>query len=275
MIDVSPTPAGLDRVRFVATDMDHSLLLEDSTLPEGLSERVEALARVGVEFAIASGRPLYTIRDFMGELAPKITIIADNGAVVAHRGEVVYQADLPVADYRRMARDTKRLGGVSCVCALDACYYEHGSEPYDDFFGKFYTRRHYVDDLTELDLPADKFTIYFPDLDSHEKAAPFLAAIGDGFSASVTDRMWLDVTPLGVSKGAAMHRVSEILGVDLADMVAFGDERNDCDMLETVGFGYLMANAAPYMLPHADFIAPSNEDLGVLKVIDQIVAARS
>lgn len=86
--------------------------------------------------------------------------------------------------------------------------------------------------------------------------------------------MWLDVTPLGVSKGAAMHRVPEKLGIDVADMAAFGDERNDTDMLETVGFGFLMANAADYMLPYADYIAPSNEERGVLQVIDQIVTAR-
>lgn len=45
-------------------------------------------------------------------------------------------------------------------------------------------------------------------------------------------------------------------------------------MLETVGFGYMMANAVPEMRAHADYVAPSNEERGVLAVIDQIVAAR-
>lgn len=274
MLDVSPVPTDLGRVRFVATDMDHSLLLEDGSLPEGLPERVEALASAGVDFAIASGRPLYSIRDFLGDLAPKITMIGDNGGVIVHRGELLFQADLPVPEYRRMVRITNELGGVASVCALDACYFEHNGEPFDDFFGQFYTRRHYLDDLTTLDLPADKFTVYYPGNDSHEKAAPYIERIGEGYSAAVTDKMWLDVAPLGVSKGAAMRRVSETLGIPVEDMAAFGDERNDTDMLETVGFGYLMANAADYMLPYADYIAPSNEERGVLQVIDQIVAAR-
>lgn len=275
MLDVSPAPADLGRVRFVATDMDHSLLLEDGSLPEGLPARVAALAEVGVEFAIASGRPLYTIRDFMGELAGSITIIGDNGGVVVHRGEPLFQANLPVAEYRRMTRITNELGGVACVCALDACYIEHNGEPYDDFFGKFYTRRRYVDDLTALDLAADKFTVYFPGYDAHELAGPYIERFGDGCVAAVTDTMWLDVTPRGVNKGAAVRRVSESLGIDVADMAAFGDERNDIDMLETVGFGYLMANAAPYMRGYGRYVAPSNESRGVLTVIDQIVAARS
>lgn len=41
-------------------------------------------------------------------------------------------------------------------------------------------------------------------------------------------------------------------------------------MLETVGFGYMMANAVPEMRAHADYVAPSNEERGVLAVIDQI-----
>lgn len=273
MLEASPTPDGLGRVRLVATDMDHSLLLEDGSLPEGLPERVEALASVGVDFAIASGRPLYTIRDFLGDLAPQVTIIGDNGGVIVHRGELLFQANLPVEEYRRMVRITNELGGVASVCALDACYFEHNGELYDDFFGQFYTRRHYLDDLTALDLPADKFTVYYPGYDSHEKAAPYIERIGGGYSAAVTDKMWLDVAPLGVSKGAAMRRVSETLGIPVEDIAAFGDERNDTDMLETVGFGYLMANAADYMLPYADYIAPSNEERGVLQVIDQIVTA--
>lgn len=275
MFEPSPAPADLGRVRFVATDMDHSLLREDGTLPDGLAERVHALAGVGVEFAIASGRPFYTISDFLGELAPEVTIIADNGGVLVHHGTPVFQADLPVSDYRRMVRITHELGGVASVCALDACYFEHNGEPYEDFFAKFYTHRHYIDDLETLDLPADKFTVYYPNLDAPEAAKPYIERIGDGYQMAVTDVMWLDVTPKGVSKGAAMWRVSELLGVPLADMAAFGDALNDADMLESVGFGYMMANAQPFMRQYANLVAPSNEDLGVLKVIDQIVTARS
>ena len=80
--------------------------------------------------------------------------------------------------------------------------------------------------------------------------------------------------PEGVSKGSALERVSQIMGIDTADMAAFGDAPNDAEMLDTVGFGYMMANAVPEMREHARYVAPSNEDRGVLKVIDQIVAAR-
>ena len=53
-----------------------------------------------------------------------------------------------------------------------------------------------------------------------------------------------------------------------------GDAPNDAEMLDTVGFGYMMANAVPEMREHARYVAPSNEDRGVLTVMDQIVAAR-
>ena len=58
MFEVTPVPEGLARVRFIASDMDGSLLTNASVLPEGFEERVDALASVGTLFSAASGRPL-------------------------------------------------------------------------------------------------------------------------------------------------------------------------------------------------------------------------
>lgn len=274
MFEVTPTPAGLDRVRFVAADMDHTLLMDDGTLPPGFEEHVDALAQVGAEFAIASGRPFYTLTDNLGELAGKLTLIGDNGGVIVRHGEAIYQADLPVEEYRRMARITHERGGVGIVCALEACFMEPNARPYEDFFRRFYTRVRYVDDLCEVDVPADKYTVYFPDNDAIERTGEYREAIGDAYTFACGDIMWLDIMPGGVSKGAAMRHVSELLGIPCVDMAAFGDAPNDADMLECVGFGYMMANAVPVMSAHASLVAPSNEERGVLQVIDQIVAAR-
>ena len=68
--------------------------------------------------------------------------------------------------------------------------------------------------------------------------------------------------------------MSELLGIDIADMMAFGDTFNDAAMLETVGFGYIVANATPGMERYARLVAPSNVDHGVLTVMDQVIAAK-
>ena len=47
------------------------------------------------------------------------------------------------------------------------------------------------------------------------------------------------------TKGTAITALCKHLGVDLSEVVAFGDGENDAEMLEAVGLGVAMKNARP------------------------------
>ena len=49
--------------------------------------------------------------------------------------------------------------------------------------------------------------------------------------------------------------------------MAFGDYLNDLQLLEAVGESYAMENALPQLKAAAKYVAPSNDDNGVLRVI--------
>ena len=55
-------------------------------------------------------------------------------------------------------------------------------------------------------------------------------------------------------------------------MICCGDGYNDLTMIETAGLGVAMENAQPLVREKADFITKSNDDEGVLFVIDQFCA---
>ena len=55
------------------------------------------------------------------------------------------------------------------------------------------------------------------------------------------------------------------------EMIACGDGYNDLTMIETAGLGVAMENAQPLVREKADFITKSNDDDGVLYVIDQFM----
>jgi hydroxymethylpyrimidine pyrophosphatase-like HAD family hydrolase len=55
-------------------------------------------------------------------------------------------------------------------------------------------------------------------------------------------------------------------------MMAFGDGHNDLEMLAYVGHSYAMANGAPAVLQTAKFIAPSNNESGVLQVLEDFLS---
>ena len=54
-------------------------------------------------------------------------------------------------------------------------------------------------------------------------------------------------------------------------MICCGDGYNDLTMIETAGLGVAMENAQPLVREKADFITKSNDDDGVLYVIDQFM----
>ena len=81
----------------------------------------------------------------------------------------------------------------------------------------------------------------------------------------------LEISALGVSKGATLARMAERLGVDAADCVTFGDNPNDFSMLEWSGRSYAMSSGHPDGAKYAKSIAgPCDED-GVAIAIEALL----
>jgi Cof subfamily protein (haloacid dehalogenase superfamily) len=89
----------------------------------------------------------------------------------------------------------------------------------------------------------------------------------------------LDLLPPGVSKGWALERLAERLGVDRKETMAIGDNWNDVDMLEWAGQGIMMGNAAVELRTMAKMRgwkqAPPNDQDGVAVVLEAAVAKLS
>jgi hydroxymethylpyrimidine pyrophosphatase-like HAD family hydrolase len=57
------------------------------------------------------------------------------------------------------------------------------------------------------------------------------------------DLSLLDILPAGCSKGVALLRLAESMGIEASEMMAIGDNWNDLSMLEVAGWPVLMGNA--------------------------------
>ncbi|MGL5522226.1 MAG: YcsE-related riboflavin metabolism phosphatase [Metamycoplasmataceae bacterium] len=70
------------------------------------------------------------------------------------------------------------------------------------------------------------------------------------------------VSNIGVNKAKTIIQLSEIIGIDKSQIMAFGDGENDIEMLQEVGLGVAMKNAANEVKKIAKKITdkPVNED---------------
>ncbi|MDO5659912.1 MAG: HAD-IIB family hydrolase, partial [Staphylococcus xylosus] len=72
-----------------------------------------------------------------------------------------------------------------------------------------------------------------------------------------------------VNKGVAIQGILKQWGIEHDELLAFGDANNDLEMLGLTTHSYAMANCSPEVEAVAQHKAPSNDDSGVLQVIEQ------
>ena len=265
----------LDSIKLVATDMDLTLLADDKSMPAGVDERIDALAKNGVLFCAASGRPALALRESFPAHHQDMALVADNGASVYLRDELVYR-DLIDRDlyHEVLALATATEGSVPVLCAFDDAYVLERDRCHEDVVSISYRSITYVESFEELDVDSNKISIYFPGWDSKQKNDEvYSPAFASRLYLTCAGNEWLDFMNIGVDKGSGIRHLAQHLGIDLSDIAAFGDTYNDIPMLDIVGHSYVMANAAEHMHDHGKFLAPSNNEAGVLTVIDHIVDA--
>jgi Cof subfamily protein (haloacid dehalogenase superfamily) len=257
--------------RLVVCDLDGTLLRPDHRLGDYTQRVLGRLREHGVELMLASGRHFQDIRALARQLGGHGCLISSNGAAVHDRlGQPVQLTAIEPDCAELLIRDPL-FSSVHVNVYRAEDWLVGRPEPrllvYHQYSGFAYR-------VTALDtLPPDGVLKVFyygePQL-LHEIEAELLARAGDRVSTTFSLPVTLEVMARGVSKGAALARVIEPLGIGLGQVLAFGDGMNDREMLECAGKGVLMGNADPRLqaaLPHLERIG-TNADESVARYLE-------
>lgn len=82
---------------------------------------------------------------------------------------------------------------------------------------------------------------------------------------------FLEIMPQNIDKAYSLEKLLHSIGLTADDMICCGDGYNDITMIEYAGLGVAMANAQPLIRDKADFITKSNDEDGILFVINQFM----
>lgn len=263
--------------KLVVCDLDGTLLNADHRLGAYSQTVLGGLRSAGVEIMLASGRHFQDIRRLSDQLGGVGCLISSNGAAVHDR-----QARL----VHRSAIDPE------CVAFLI------GDPVFDQVHTNVYRSEDWlvarpepdllvyhrdsgfsyrVTELTAMD-PDDVLKVFFYGEPSHLRGLEMLVLerYADRLTTTFSLPVTLEVMARGVSKGAALGRVVERLGVDLEEVIAFGDGMNDLEMLAGVGKGVVMDNADPRLkesLPNLERIG-SHRDEAVAHYLEALFPTR-
>lgn len=256
-------------IRLIATDMDGTLLDSEKRLPRDFFPMLKTLRDRGVRFVAASGRSYPILQENFQPHNHMLDYICDNGAFVAVDGKVknVHVIDRAlILEFIGFCR--RRLPHLEIMlCGTNGCYYEDCEPNIKKFVTNFYINQREVKSIEAVE--DDIFKIAMCDLKGPENGGNSILkeAYGDRLTIPISGDIWMDAAVKGVTKGAALGEIQEIFGISPEETMVFGDFHNDIEMLQQGYYSYVMANARDDVKVHGRFLAPSNDEDGVMKVI--------
>ena len=233
-------------IQLICLDVDGTMVGSSGEVPDEVWASTDRLLAHGVRLAICSGRPAFgKARRYAGRLDPDGWHVFQNGASVV-RLPGGNTRSRPIAPHLvRALVERSRVTGRPLELYGDATHAVEMDLPrtrrHAGLLGIPFVRR----DLLTFDVPVVRAQWLVP----HDEVDAVLAEPHDGLTLShslspvMPDTSFLNVTPDGVDKGAAVRAVAEEYGVPLDRVMMVGDGANDVPVMRLVGFPVAMGNA--------------------------------
>lgn len=262
-------------IKLIATDMDGTLLNDKKQLPAEFPEVLKELWKRDITFAIASGRSKPALIELFGELSEDLIFICDNGACVQMPHKEPVLKCLPVSAVNKVLDLCRTLDGVVPVlCGVKNIYYPlSAKEQFQKEITNFYVNFLSVPYRELYNISDNIIKIAICDLHNptNNSYPVFSSLFGDEYELVISGAMWMDIMCKDVSKGNAVHTLQKELNITSEETMVFGDYGNDVSMFPYAYYSYAMNNASNEIKNQANFIAPSNNENGVMKIICKIL----
>lgn len=263
--------------RMVCVDLDGTTLTTDKRITLRTKNILEHLDAHGVPVIIATGRAIYSVRELFLDVRLSHPVITLNGAVIFEglTGSVFYYEKIDEQALLKLFMIAEKDARIENMLleALNGYYVRRYDEEVQKTFTDYRKIPPRTLDVQSLSHEAVTNLLLRPrDEDKAYVHAQLQEALNGEIYFAKTSWTWLEGIRAGVHKAYAMRTVARRLGIPLEAVVAFGDEWNDVEMLKEAGLGIAMENGSELAKAAADLIAPSNDEEGVARMLEEIFA---
>lgn len=266
--------------RLVALDLDDSLLNNELLISDRTVAAVQKAAEQNIYVVICSGRSPSAILPFVRRLDLAGTeqgryAVASNGSVVVdlHKREEIYSAKVD-GDVLAQAKKAADKVGLPCQVYSSSMVYASVDNEY--------TRM----DSNLTGVPSE----VVPDFENFVKSGfakmmvpgdpkilvglqKELAARFEGRAVVLISKPYfLEILPANCGKGEALEFLCGRLGINMKDVMAFGDSMNDESMIVKCGLSVAMSNGLDKIKDEAAFVTRlTNDQDGIADFVEQFV----
>ena len=266
--------------KLIACDLDETLYGNDRTIPARNVEAIKRASELGVKFIPATGRGYNSVRETLVDLGlldkeGEYVISYNGGAITENKGNrLLHFQGLPFEEAEELYRRGLNYDVCIHVYTREMVYaYNITQEEIARL-----SKRMQVTEVFDRDLQflagQDIAKVLYEnrDFDYLKKIEEELKDITGNMDVSFSSNRYIEFNSKGVTKGAGLRFVAEMLGIKREDTIAIGDNFNDLSMIQEAGLGVGVQNTIQGMRQYCDYITEAtNDEGGVGEIIEKFI----
>lgn len=266
--------------KLIACDLDETLYGNDRTIPARNVEAIKRASELGVKFIPATGRGYNSVRETLVDLGlldkeGEYVISYNGGAITENKGNrLLHFQGLPFEEAEELYRRGLNYDVCIHVYTREMVYaYNITQEEIARL-----SKRMQVTEVFDRDLQflagQDIAKVLYEnrDFDYLKKIEEELKDITGNMDVSFSSNRYIEFNSKGVTKGAGLRFVAEMLGIKREETIAIGDNFNDLSMIQEAGLGVGVQNTIQGMRQYCDYITEAtNDEGGVGEVIEKFI----
>ena len=256
-----------DQYKLIISDIDGTIKCSGQGVSPYTRKIIDKIRERGLFFTLASGRSLPGAMEIAEELKIDIPLVLSNGCILQKiTGEILHRALMPLAITKKIFEITDQKNYDLVLFVDDQLYFKKMTGNIEPVFGRIPEACHQVGDWKNLPIKLETINkCMVLERSSPEKLVALEKVFEDEFSGRAdyyrTGIYHLEVMPLGTSKAVGLQKLVDLLGIQMEQVIAFGDYDNDAALLAAAGLGIAVANATENVKNNADLvIGPSSDD---------------
>ena len=251
----------------ILMDLDGTLLRNDKTVSSYSLSVLERCKASGILIGIATARGMLNTSQYISQIQPDIAIMND-GALAMHGNAELFSLRFSQQQTKQIIYMAQELTDHQCEITVDTQSGYYWNYKTDQQKADNNWRVGIYTDYSDFNEEALKICVELP---NYALAQQIAEAVDDCDCVRFSDGNWYKFGSHAATKENAAKTVSTVLGIDLNDIIAFGDDFPDIGMLRICGKGIAMKNAIPEVKSIADEVTESNENDGVAIYLERFL----